>query len=415
MRRKKAARPQRLAGLFVLLLLTAIAGVGLWFFLRPVAPGELRLVRAGFSALPGWSTSDARPALAAFRRSCAVVLRLAPDRPMGGTGYAGEAGDWRSACSAGPPAVLDAKGARSWFETWFVPFELHQRSGGRALFTGYYEPEIYASRIRRGVYQTPVYGLPDDLATADLGLFRPELSGLRITGRVVDHRLVPFPTRAEIDADGMGDATVLLYASDPISVFFLHIQGSGRARFDDGAMIRLAYAGQNGRPDTLIGRTLIAQSDVDRQHMSMQAIREWLESHSGAARKMMESDQSYVFFRELPIGAPNLGSPGSEGVPLTPEASIAVDHAFHALGVPMFVATEAPAASPTLPATRFARLCIAQDTGGAIKGSLRADIFWGFGAQAESVAGRMKSRGDLYVLLPKPLAGRLPARFLETS
>ncbi|HEY6578569.1 MAG TPA: MltA domain-containing protein [Rhizomicrobium sp.] len=415
MRRRKV-RPRRRIGLFILLLLlAAAAGASLWCFLRPAPSGQLALVRIDFAALPGWSASDARPALAALRRSCAAVLRLAPNRPMGGSGYAGEVRDWRDVCAATGDAQSDGQSARNWFETWFAPFALRMGVEREALFTGYYEPEIDGSRTPHGQYTTPVYGLPDDLVTANLGLFRPELSPIRITGRVTDHRLDPFPTRAQIDANGLDDAPVLLYARDPISVFFLHVQGSGRARLDDGAMFRLAYAGQNGRAYTPVGRTLIAQGDLDRQHMSMQAIRGWLESHPGAARKTMESDQSYVFFRELPIGDPALGSPGSEGVPLTPETSIAVDPAIHAFGVPIFVATQAPAANPLAPPTRFAHLCIAQDTGGAIKGGLRVDIFWGFGARAESVAGRMKSTGGLYVFLPKTLAAHLSSRFLETS
>src|SRR5205814_720937 len=183
-------------------------------------------------------------------------------------------------------------------------------------------------------------------------------------------------------------------ADDPFGAFFLHIQGSGRARLDNGSMLRLAYAGQNGRPYAPIGRLLIARGDIDREHMSMQAIRAWLAMHPRDARTVMESDQSYVFFRELPIGDPLLGSPGTEGVPLTPEASIAIDPAVLALGVPMYVVAQAPAAGSGGQLFRFAHLCIAQDTGGAIKGVARGDIFWGFGARAESIAGRMKSGGS---------------------
>jgi membrane-bound lytic murein transglycosylase A len=310
---------------------------------------------------------------------------------------------------------MDPRSARSWFENWFTPFRLSTGSQRQALFTGYYEPEIHASRTRHGPYTTPVYGLPRNLVTADLGLFRPEFSGIHLVGQVTDQRFEPFPTRAQIDAGGLNDAAVLLYASDPISVFFLHIQGSGRALLEDGAVIRLAYAAQNGRAFTPVGRTLIQRGDLDRAHMSMQAIRAWLETHPDAARQTIESDASYVFFRELPLGDPNLGSPGSEGVPLTPQASIAVDPSFQPLGVPVFVVAEAPAADPARPPARFAQLCIAQDTGGAIKGVLRADIFWGFGTRAEAIAGRMKSGGSLFVLLPKAVARQIPSHFLESS
>ena len=302
---------------------------------------------------------------------------------------------------------------RFWFETWFVPFEVDSGSGEPGLFTGYYEPEIRASRVRRDVYQTPVYGLPRDLVTADLGLFRSNLAGIRITARVTNQKLVPFPARSQIDAEGLSDAPVLLYANDPVDVFFLHIQGSGRARLDNGAMLRLAYAGQNGRAFTPIGRTLIERGEIDRRQMSMQAIRRWLETHAGRARQTMESDASYVFFRELPLGDPRLGSPGSEGIALTPETSIAVDPAVHALGMPIYVVTHAPDASPARADTAWARLCVAQDTGGAIKGARRADIFWGFDSRAESIAGRMKSTGSLYVFLPRRLAARIVPGFAD--
>jgi membrane-bound lytic murein transglycosylase A len=349
-------------------------------------------------------------ALASFGRSCTALLRLPPDKAMGGAGYAGTADDWRGACKG----ILPQPGrtaAQKWFEAAFVPFAVSAGFDRSALFTGYYEPEIRASRTRHGNYASPIYGAPRDLVTANLGMFRREFAGIRVSGHVVQQQFVPFPTRAEIDSAGLGDAGVLLYANDPYGVFFLQIQGSGRARLDDGSMLRLAYAGQNGRPYTPIGRALIARGDLDREQMSMQAIRAWLAAHPGNARAVMESDESYVFFRELPIGDPHLGSPGTEGVPLTPETSIAVDPAFHALGIPMYVVAQAPAADAHGQPFRFAHLCIAQDTGGAIKGVARADIFWGFGARAESIAGRMKSGGSLYVLLPKSLAARIGPSF----
>lgn len=408
-RRLKPKRPTAKRRLLFLLVvvLSCAAAVALWFLLQPVQPMRLTLAAVSFNRLPGWNSSDPRPALAAFGRSCTSILALPPARPLGRTGYAGDARDWQSVCAASSAAAADAAGARAWFEKWFTPFAVAAGASRNAIFTGYYEPEIFASRMRHGAFVAPIYGEPFDLVTADLGLFHPELAGLHVTGRVADHRLVPFPSRAQIDAQGLPDAPVLLYANDPIAVFFLHIQGSGRAHLDDGTMLRLAYAGQSGRPYTPIGRALLDKGELDRAHMSMQAIRAWLKARPGEARRIMETDESYVFFRELPVGDASLGSPGTEGVPLTPETSIAVDPAFHALGVPMFVATQPPAVDSALAREGFARLCIAQDTGGAIKGALRADIFWGYGARAEAIAGHMKSEGRLYVLLPKVLARRI--------
>jgi len=329
---------------------------------------------------------------------------------MGGSGYAGTAGDWHRVCSSLPQSA-ERDRTRTWFESTFAPFAVN--AGSNAVFTGYYEPEIHASRTRHGTYTAPIYGVPRDLVTADLGLFRNELAGMRISGRVANAHLVPFPPRAKIDAAGLSDAPILLYANDPVALFFLHIQGSGRTQLDDGPMLRLAYAGQNGRPYTPIGRILIAKGALDRTHMSMQAIRAWLLGHPKDAQGIMEGDQSYVFFHEEPIGDPKLGSPGTEGVPLTPETSVAVDPTIHALGIPMYIVAAAPSADGRRQPANFACICIAQDTGGAIKGPVRADIFWGFGARAESIAGGMKSGGSLYVLLPKALAARVGSRFEE--
>jgi membrane-bound lytic murein transglycosylase A len=421
-RRLKAHRAQRTGRrraslLFVLLLTLSVAGTGLWILLRPPPSRSLTLVPLPFHDIRGWQETDARAALAAFQRSCSVILRFEPGRPMGGAGYAGRAADWRSVCEAARHAGQSMDGARKWFEAWFSPFAARSGSGSdtEALFTGYFEPEIQVSRERHGSYTVPIHGLPEDLVTAELGDFRSDLAGTRISGRVENRRLVPFPSRSEIEKHGLKDAPILLYANNPVSLFFMQIQGSGRGQLEDGTMLRLAYAGQNGRTYTPIGRTLIRRGALDREHVSMHAIKAWLEAHPDAASQVMESDDSYIFFRELPIGDSHLGSPGTEGVPLTPEASIAIDPGVHALGVPMFVDVAGSIDNPDRLPTAVARLCIAQDTGGAIKGNLRADIFWGFGAKAEAIAGGLKSSGLLYVLLPKTLAASLPPRFSGTG
>jgi membrane-bound lytic murein transglycosylase A len=404
-----AKAAQRSPALLILVLVLAIAAAAVWLWQsRVLAPSSrVTLTPVSFIALPGWSTSDARAALAAFRRSCATFAKEPPTHALGGAGYAGAVADWEGVCAAAPGGNTSEDAARRYFETWFAPLSVAAGSDTDALFTGYYEPEIHGSRRRHGVYATPVYGAPDDLVSADLGLFRENLKGEHVTGRVLGHTFVPYFSRAQIDADGLARAPVLLYADDPVQVFFLHIQGSGRVRLDNGAFVRLAYAGQNGRPYTPVGRVLIEQGAVDRSQMSMQAIRSWMQTHADAARSVMESDQSFVFFKLTPLGDPALGSPGSEGVALTPEASIAVDEHLHALGAPFFVAANAPDPDPSKPERPLNRLFVAQDTGGAIKGAARADVFWGFGHNAESTAGRMKSTGQLFVLLPKPLAARI--------
>jgi membrane-bound lytic murein transglycosylase A len=374
----------------------------------PEAPptGVMRLTPVSFSDLDGWSDSDPRAALSALRRSCAV-LKARPDTALlGGAGYAGTARDWRGACAAAQASAAGESDARGFFEHWFEPIAIATRDSA-GLFTGYYEPEIRGSHTRHGAYQSPVYGLPNDLVTVDLGLFRKDLKGETISGHVVANKFVPFATRGEIEAQGLKSASVLFYSNDPVAVFFLHIQGSGRVHFDDGTFARVAYAGQNGHPYTAIGRTLIARGDIDRAHMSMQSLSAWLRANPKQARAIMDSDASYIFFSEAPIGDPKLGANGAQGLPLTPGASIAVDPRLHALGTPFFLDVMAPNPDANKPARPLRRLMIAQDTGGAIRGPIRGDIFFGFGPRADSMAGRMKSAGKFYVLVPKPLAEKL--------
>jgi membrane-bound lytic murein transglycosylase A len=395
---------------FVILLLIVVAAAGFFLWrtyppqLAPATTATLSVVR--FADLPGWKDSDTRAALAAFRRSCPVLKNKPQNATMGANGYAGVVGDWQSVCNA-LPAATTAETARQFFEQHFAPVEIVP-SGGSALFTGYYEPELDASRAQQGVYKTPIYGAPSNLVSIDLGAFRDKYAGEHLEGCLDGHKLLPCPSRAAIDAHGLTGAPVLLYASDPISVFFLHIQGSGRVKLADGSMLRIAYDGQNGRPYTSVGHTLIERGILPREGMSMQAIRAWMQTHPALARDVMETDQSYVFFKEQPIGDASLGSPGSEGVPLTPGASLAVDEKLHPLGVPVYIAATRPDSDASKQDREFDALLIAQDTGGAIKGPARGDVFWGFGRDAESIAGRMKSTGRMFVLLPKSVAAKLP-------
>ena len=351
----------------------------------PTPPSQpavlLKLTRAGFAELPQWSPQQ-DAARTAFRKSCAVLTGKPDSTPMGGVGYAGTVGDWRGVCAA--PQTPD------FFEANFVPYEV---SGSDGLFTGYYEGEIAASRTRHGVYQTPVHGLPDDLVRVELGTFIPKLKGEHVSGRVAGHALVPYADRADITAKGV-QAPVLFYAADPIAFFFVQIQGSARVHFDDGSQGRIAYAGENGQPYTAIGRTLIAQGELTRENVSLQSIRAWLLAHPDKAQAVMNTNKSYIFFREAE-------GEGAQGTALTPLGSMAVDLRLHALGVPFFVAADGD--------DPVHAVLVAQDTGGAIRGPVRGDIFFGFGAEAEHRAGLMKAPGKLFVLLPKAVADRLGA------
>jgi membrane-bound lytic murein transglycosylase A len=384
--------PRYPAILFLFVVVPVAAGL-VWWLTRPAVTGPLKLTPAAFADLPDWTSGDMRGALAAFRRSCGVLMSRPTSARMGS--YAGTVADWRRPCRDALATGSLADDARQFFERDFAPYAVSAGEVRDGLFTGYYEPQLHGSRSQHGAYHTPVYGLPLDLVTVDLGAFRDNLSGEHIAGRVTGHKLVPYDTRANIDTNGLRTAPVLFYADDPVAVFFLHIQGSGRVVFDDGTVARVAYAGANGRPYTAIGRTLIAQGELERGKVSLQTIRAWLNAHPDKARAIMESDASFVFFKETPLGDLALGSPGAEEVPLTPGASIAVDAKIHPLGVPFFIATATPDGKP------LNLLAVAQDVGGAIRGVVRSDIFFGFGNHAETLAGEMKQRGRMYVLIPK--------------
>jgi membrane-bound lytic murein transglycosylase A len=373
-------------------VLAGLAGAALWYFSRP---GPLRLVRESFSDLPGWGASSPDAALAAFRRACAVLDKRAPAAPMGG--YGGRVADWRQACTRA------GGDARMFFERNFTPYAVRAGYVGEGLFTGYYEPQIEAARTRHGPYQTPVYGLPADLVRADLGLFDEKLAGEHISGRLDGHRLVPYPPRAAIAANGIGNAPVLMYAKDPVAFFFLQIQGSGRARLEDGSTVRIAYAGENGQPYTAIGRTLLKEGALEKGKVSLQSIRAWLIAHPADARRVMETNKSYVFFTENPVGDSHLGSNGTLGTGLTPLGSMAVDRRLHPLGAPFYVAANGP--------DPVHALLIAEDTGGAIRGPVRGDIYFGFGPEAERRAGALAAPGTMHVLLPNALAAKIGSTF----
>jgi membrane-bound lytic murein transglycosylase A len=404
-----AARRSRSAILVIAVLVLVVAGGLVWWNQR-VPPNSaslsLSLYPASFSELDGWAGGDPRPALAAFARSCAVILKTPPSQALTGNGYAGTVGDWVPVCRA-IPTISNETVARRFFEDNFVPLAIQQNGSSDGLFTGYYEPELHGSRTAHGNLRTPVYAEPDDLIQVDPDQFRDVLKGERIAGRLDGQRLVHYATRAEIDRDGLRHAQILFYSDDPVAVFFLQIQGSGRVLLDDGSVRRVAYAAQNGWPYTSIGRALIEDRQLQRSKVSMQAIRAWMDRHPTQARAVMEKDQSFVFFKEAPIGDPELGSPGAEGAPLTPNASLAIDQRIHPLGAPFYVVGNIPDRDPAQPERALHRLYVAQDTGGAIRGPIRADLFFGYGKDSESESGRMKSKGELYVLLPKALAGRI--------
>jgi membrane-bound lytic murein transglycosylase A len=364
----------------------------------------VRLKEVSFSTLDGWATGDPRAALAAFARSCATRATRPDAEALGGAGYGGKVADWRAACAQS--AQSDAAAAREFFESRFVPYRVASGREEEGLFTGYYEPLLHGSRKLHDRYRTPLYGMPTDLVVADLGLFRDSLKDQHLVGRVEKGRFIPYLTRAEIARRGV-PAKPLVYVDDPIDAFFLQVQGSGRVELDDGSIMRAVYAGQNGQPYTAIGKVLIEKGSLTRDSASMQSIRDWLAAHPDEMQSALDADASYVFFAEKPVGDAALGAEGAEGVPLTPLASLAVDRNIHALGVPVWVEATAPDPDATKPDVPFHRLFVMQDTGGAITGAVRGDVYWGYGPEPAAIAGRMKNSGHMTILLPKVIAARL--------
>ncbi len=358
---------------------------------------------AGMIAGPDLATlpltaANASRAFAAFRASCPVVLRR-----VDGSGLT-QPQDWQSACQSASSAP--DQGAIDFFRTYF---EVVQIGSGAAFATGYFIPEIAAARTLSAGYATPIYKRPADAMDVDLGQFSDSLKGKTIHGHVVNvpvasgtqPRFVPYPERAQIVSGALNDpGLVLAYAQDPVAFFFLQVQGSGILRFPDGSKTRIGYAGQNGRDYTAIGSVMKAQNLFADGAYSFQNITNYLRTHPAEAQAIMNSNKSFVFFRELP----DASIPGAIGVPLTEGASVAADPQFIPLGAPVFLSMDR--AEPN-------GLWIAQDTGGAIKGANRVDTYWGAGASAQAIAGGMSSHGTAYVLLPKGTTLRPPSSAIQ--
>nr|WP_245593604.1 murein transglycosylase A [Azospirillum halopraeferens] len=367
---------------------------------EPPAGERLTLTAVSYDALPGWSADRVAEAVPALIRSCATLGGRAADRPVGPDGIAGTVADWQAPCSrlaALPPD--DHATARAFFEEWFTPYAAANGTDRDGLFTGYYEAELRGSRTPHPDFPVPLYRRPADLVSVELADFGDRWKGDRIAGRVVDGRLRPYEDRAAIESGALKDRGLeLLWVDDPIGAFFLHIQGSGRITLADGGEVRVGYAGQNGHRYFAIGKALIDRGELTREEVSLQTIRDWLLARPSEAGAVMNLNPSYVFFRELEEEGPV----GAQGVVLTPGRSLAVDRRYLPYGAPVWLDAEDPV-DGTL---RVQRLMVAQDTGGAIRGPVRGDVFWGHGADAELRAGRMKSRGSYYLLLPR---GVIPA------
>ncbi len=350
---------------------------------------DIRFQISSFSDAPQVIDEDWQRALEAFKTSCQGIGRKAL---------------WKNVCSIAKRTPIEE--ASTFFHANFVPWSVTKQKIGSqtgtvysssptGLMTGYYEPEIKASKTKTATHTTPILSTPDDLIIVDLAGLYPKLKGMRLRGKLKGRRLIPYDDRSAIVTRSDLDKYAIAWSDDPVEVFFLQVQGSGRLRLSDGSSVRIGYDDQNGHPYKAIGNWLIRNGYMKASEMSMQRIQAWANQHPEQLDKLLNQNPSFVFFKARDIDNPNEGPIGAQGLPLTAQGSVAVDRKFLPLGTPLIV--EASQENPPL---QFTKAVVAQDTGGAIKGPLRFDFFWGTGEDAGRQAGRQKSEVSAWLLLP---------------
>jgi membrane-bound lytic murein transglycosylase A len=363
---------RRTAAFLAVALLIVLAAV-IYRHYYPLPP-KLSLRATRFARLDGWDDDNVAAVLPAFLKSCAVITARGGADPVDTVTRSsdfGTVGDWQPLCAQAAALPGDDMAARNFFETSFTPLLAGNNGNSDGLFTGYYEIVLNGSRRREGAYQTPIYRRPTD----------PKAY-----------------SRAQIDDGALaGKGLELLWVDDPIGAYFLQIQGSGVVRLTDGKTVRLGYDGGNGHSFVSIARLLVQRNEVPLKNMTMQALREWIAAHGAAGQGLMREDPSFVFFKEIPGDGPY----GAEKVVLTAECSLAVDRRFIPLGVPLWLDATQRFTTGTI-----RRLVVAQDTGGAIKGPVRGDFYWGSGDEAGREAGAMNASGHYYLLVPQTVATR---------
>lgn len=349
---------------------------------EPPKPAEKPLQPADWGDLPGWGEDDPGAAFAALVASCRSLERQE---------------QWKPVCaSARELSDKSAPALRAWFEAQFRPWALVNPDGTRTgLITGYYEPILKGSRRQARGYAHPVFGPPEDMIVVELAQLYPELKHLRLRGRLEGRKLIPYYSRSEwTPQESKRSPEALLWIDDAIDLFFMQIQGSGQVQLTDGSRVRLNYADQNGHPYRSIGRWLIERGEIKAEQASMQGIKAWARANPARLAELLNANPSLVFFRELPVEGS--GPQGAMGLALTPERSLAVDPRHVPLGAPIWLATTMPYSEQALN-----RLMLGQDTGGAIRGVVRADFYWGSGAEAGGQAGKMRQQGRMWVLMPR--------------
>ncbi len=381
-----------------LILILALVLAGILYYLGLLG-AHIQLSKARFDQLPGWQQDDQSLALKSFQQSCSQILKLPPNSAFGKLPEIPPTQKWQAICLAAVKiSTADQKSARQFFEQWFDPYQVKNNFNPKGLFTGYYLPLIQGNLNAAGAYTIPIYGLPNDLISVNLGLFKPELTGKKIRGRVQNQTLVPYPDRAQINNGAInGKAPVLFWTNDAVQLFFTQIQGSGLIQLPNNKTELIGYAGENGRPYTAIGKILIQKKALTKDIVSMETIQDWLHKNPQQINSILNQDASYVFFRVLK----GISPVGSQQIPLTPQRSLAVDTHYIPLGAPLWLVSTVPNKNSNTNPTPYQHLLIAQDTGGAIVGIIRGDIYFGPGIDAAFMAGHMKNSGKYWILLPK--------------
>ncbi|WP_373035961.1 murein transglycosylase A [Sulfurimonas sp.] len=337
---------------------------------------QTHLTQTDFDELPNWENEDYRQAISSFLNSC--------QSPKSKKIYS-------ELCLK----ANDTQDYKAFFEREFNVYKIaSDDASSEGLLTGYYEPSLKGSLTKKEPYIYPVYGEPNDLVSVDLSSIYPDLKNYRLRGRIEGKKLVPYFTREETKEEKL-DADVICYTDSIIDLFFLEVQGSGRVNLDNGESIFIGYANQNGYKYSSIGKYLIEKGEIAKENISLQSIRAWFEEHPDRVDEVLNYNKSVVFFREK-----NHAASGSLGVILTPERSCAVDRNYIPLGSMLFLDAK-------INKKNVSRIVMAEDTGGAIKGSLRADMFFGSSPEAEATAGELKSPLNLWIFLPKGADARL--------
>ena len=365
-------------------------------------PPRLTLSPISITQLPGWQEGQQQQAWQAMRRSCDKFAKLPPQTKIGTGPVPMTAADWAASCGdISLSDGVDAQQARQLLEQHFSAYLVSEQNGKKkGLFTGYFEAELEGARTADANFAHPIYAKPADLVSVDLGGFAKDLKGRQLVGQVKDGKVRPYPTRGTIEAGLLdGKKLELAYAADPVDVFLLQVQGSGRVKLTDGTVMRVGFAAHNGQPYKSIGRHLIDLGELKPHEASWDGIRRWLVDNPGKQKELFAVNPRFIFFREIKGEGPI----GSQGVALSPGRSLAVDRRHIPMGVPVWLDTVWPSQHDK----PLRRLMVAQDTGGAIKGVVRGDFFWGYGDEALKFAGRMKSPGSYYLLLPKHMDQKL--------